>query len=312
MTQFLFNLFNHNTLGQRSLEDPMGIIGHQLQALGHKVVWEPGNNRFLMADSGINLIVEGFVPGSTDVLAQAHARGARFIFIATEEPTPKGFNHGYDVEMVKRQTEFPKAAKYCEGILYLVPGRHVHEWFNQWAPAAYVELGHAPTLVRPHDYVEPVYDFGFFGSLSRRRLQILKRLARFIGTEKAIRIEATFPSQTIRDRIMRESRVILQLRKQDKMGLVSSTRCNTALCLGRPVLAEPHQASVDSPWDKVIKFSDSMESFYNDAVLMRAAWRGVHAAQFSKFRTTLTPQFCIGRALEEIRLDTNVRPLVAA
>lgn len=305
MAQFLFNLFNHNPLGQRSLEDPMGIVGHQLQALGHRVVWESKNDHLLMGDSGINLLVEGFTPGSTQVIAAAHERGARFVIIATEEPTPRGFNHGLDLEMVKRQAEFPNAAKFAEGILYLVPGDHVRDYYSQFAPSAYVELGYAPTLVRPGDWAEPTYDFGFFGSLSKRRLKLLKKLAKAIGTQRAVRVEATFPSQVDRDRIMREARVIVQIRKHDQMGLVSSTRCNTALCLGRPVIAEPHALS--KPWDEVIKFSDTDESFLMDAILMRTAWKGVHAAQFEKFKQRFTPDFCIGRALREIELNMETR-----
>jgi hypothetical protein len=313
MTQLLFNLFNHNVLGQRSLEDPMGIVGHQLKALGHNVVWEPKNDRFLMPDSGINVIVEGFTPGSTEVLRRAHAQGARFLFIATEEPTPKGFNHGRDAEMVKRQSEFPRAAEFAEAILYLVPGAHVHDWYNQWAPAAYIELGYAPSLVRAPDGVEPQFDFGFFGSLSKRRLKILKALARFIGTEKAVRVEATFPDQVTRDRIMREARVILQIRKYDEMGLISSTRCNTALCLGRPVVAEPHSASDDSPWPQIVKFAKDLDHFMNLAVMTRAmGYKGVHAAQFAKFKEMLTPQHCLGRALAEVKMNLRTDTIALA
>lgn len=301
--QFLINLFNHNKIGQRSLEDPIGIIGHQLQALGHKVVWEQSNERLLMADSGINIMIEGFTPRSTEIVADAYSRGARFICIATEEPTPKGFNHGRDMEMVLRQREFPNAAKYFEGILYLVPG--AGDWFSNWAPSAYIELGWAPTLVRPGDWQEPIYDFGFFGSWSKRREKICKRLARFVRSEKAVRVVADFPDQVTRDRVMREAKVILQIRKHEEMGLVSSTRCNTALCLGRPVIAEPHLLS--KPWDEVVKFSASTDAFYHDALMMRMAWKGVWSSQFQTFRERFTPEYCVGRALKEINLNLETR-----
>jgi hypothetical protein len=296
--QFAFNLWNHNEMGRRSLEDPMGIIGHQLRDLGHRVVWLQNDDEFLAGDSGINVVIEGFTPFATAKIAAAHAQSARFVCVATEEPTPKGFNHGRDGEMVRRQAEFPNAAKFFDGILYLVPGDHVHQWYGAQAPSAYAELGYAPTLVRPMDWQEPQYDFGFFGSLSKRRLKILKKLAKTIGTEKAVRVEATFPSQTERDRIMREARVIVQIRKNEEMGLVSSSRCNTALHLGRPVVAEPHLLS--KPWDEVVKFSSSLDGFYNDCILARTAWKGVHAAQMDRFRTMMTAEFCVGRALREI------------
>jgi hypothetical protein len=268
----------------------MGIIGNQLQALGHKVVWESSNEHWVTRDAGINLVVEGFTPFSTDAIRRGHECGARFICIATEEPTSTGFNHGRDPEMVRRQTEFSNTAKYFDGIFYLVPG--AGEWYKQLAPSAYVELGYAPTLVRPGDTVQPQFDFGFFGSLSRRRLRILKQLARYIGSEKAVRVEATFPDQIIRDKVMREARVIVQIRKHDEMGLVSSSRCNTALCLGRPVIAEPHLLS--KPWDEVVKFSVDLEAFFQDCLMARSVWRDLHYSQFAKFREKMSPDFCIG------------------
>jgi hypothetical protein len=304
MTQFLFNVCNHNLTGQRSLEDPMGIFGHQLRALGHNAVWRPENDQFLMADSGINVVIEGFTEYAIKVIGDAYDKGARFICVATEEPTPRGFNHGRDREMVRRQEMFPHAAKYFEAIFHLVPGDDVTRWFNQFAPSAYVELGYAKTLVRGGDNIEPTHDFGFFGSLTPRRLKILKRLAKFIQTEKAIRVEATFPDQGTRDRIMRQAKVIVQIRKFEEMGLVSSSRCNTALCLGRPVVAEPHLLS--KPWDEIVKFSASLDAFYNDCLMARSAWRGVHAAQFDRFKTKLTPEFCVQRAFDQIGFNPDV------
>lgn len=303
--QFSFWLGNHNKVGQRSLEDVIGIFGHQLRALGHQAVWDDANDKFVAGDSGINVVVEGFTPGVIACIAQGHAAGARFICLATEEPTPNGFNHGRDAEMVRRQERFPEAAQFFEGILHLVPGAAVTRWYSQFKPAAYVELGHAPSLVRRPDYVEPDYDFGFFGSLSKRRLQILKRLAKRIGSEKAIKIVADFASQADRDRDMRRAKVILQVRKYDEMGLVSSSRCNTALHLGRPVIAEPHLLS--EPWDKVVTFSETLESFYDQAILTRSIWKGVHAAQMEKFRALMTPEACVGQPLREIGVLSSQR-----
>ena len=298
----LFWIANHSLEGQRSLEDPMTIFAHQARALGHDCVWNPKNDQFLTDGAGINILVEGFTEDSIRVIAAAHDKGARFLCIATEEPTPTGFNHGRDKEMVLRQKNVPLISKYLEGIFHLVPGEAVGNWYRQFAPTAYVELGYAPNLMRM-DNSEPEFDFGFFGSLTPRRLKILKRLARYIGTTKAVRIEGTFASQQERDRIMRQARVIVQVRKHEEMGLVSSSRCNTALCLGRPVIAEPHLLS--KPWDEVIRFSTSLDDFYKEALMMRTAWRGAWARQFEVFKTKLTPQFCVGRAFQEIGFDTS-------
>lgn len=298
--QFLFTLCNHNDAGQRSLEDVIGIFGHQLRALGHEAVWVPTQrDKFLTREAGINVVVEGFTDWSVSWMSEAAGRGARFVILATEEPTDQGFNHGQSPEMIQRQKKFPEAARHAEAILHLVPGERVNAWYSQFAPSAYVELGYAPSLVRSPDGKEPEYDYGFFGSLSRRRLKILRRLARTVpGHQKAVRIEATFPTQAERDRVMRQAKVIVQIRKDDRMGLVSSSRCNTALHLGRPVVAEPHDLS--RPWDEVIKFSPSLDAFYNDCLMARSAWRGVHAAQMAKFREKMSPEICVGRPLRQV------------
>lgn len=268
-----------------------------MRALGHKAIWDPKNDKFLAAGQGYNVLVEGFNDGIVSVIADGYNKGARFLCIATEEPTDKGFNHGTQPEMVKRQADFVKASSYLDGILHLVPGEGVTRWYSQHAPAAYVELGYAPTLVRT-DATVPEYDFGFYGTLSKRRHVMLRKLARKVGTVKAVRIVANFATQVERDRAMRQAKVIVQIRKFDEMGLVSSSRCNTALCLGRPVVAEPHELS--NPWDEVVTFAKTDDEFLDLAIGVRAAWQGIHAAQFERFKMKLGPERCIGMALRAI------------
>lgn len=293
-------MFNHSDLGQRSLEDVIGIIGHQLRALGHEAVWNPNNQHFALGQV-INVVVEGFTPPVIEAMANAHSQGARFLILATEEPTERGFNHGTQKEMVYRQTTFPEAAKYCEGIIHLVPGEHVTRWYSQYAPAAYTELGYAKSLERRELLREPEYDFGFFGSITNRRMNILKRLAKkTINTNKAVFFEGTLPEQKERDRLMANCKVIVQLRKFEAMGLVSSSRCNTALCVGRPIVAEPHDLS--KPWDEIISMAKTMDGFYTMCLMAKAQWRDLHRKQFAAFSTMLSPEKCIGRALEQLKI----------
>ena len=199
MGNYLFTLLNHSKDGARSLEDPIAIIGHQLRALGHTAEHHPDKtDKFLVAEAGYNVIVEGFTDTVIDIMRQVREQGGRWLILATEEPTDRGFNHGQSPEMIMRQRQFPKAAQYADGILHLVPGERVNKWYSQFAPSAFADLGYAPTLVRPSDGIEPIYDFGFFGSLTRRRAKILRRLAKFIGSEKAVRVECTFAEGTKR------------------------------------------------------------------------------------------------------------------
>lgn len=306
-----FWLGNHSEVGQRSLEDVIGIFGHQCNALGHKCVWDTSNSKLVSGADGINVVVEGFTNDSIRVVSQSAQQGARWVILATEEPSERGFNQGTQREMVYRQQRFPEAAKFCEGILHLVPGEHVTNWYSQFAPAAPIELGYAPTLVRISSK-EPDYEFGFYGSLTPRRHSILKRLAKRVGTEKAVRLVVDFATQAERDDTMRRAKVIIQVRKFESMGLVSSSRCNTALCLGRPVVAEPHLLS--KPWDEVVKFTPTIEEFYNTCLFVRAAWRGVWADQFEKFKKKFPPEECVGRALDHIGIldPARVKKPVAA
>ena len=287
-----------------------------MRALGHQVSWDQKNVQIIKQSDGYNVIVEGFTRGphgSIDKIASLHAQGARFLCLATEEPSDKGFNQGTQKEMVERQATFCEAMPFFDGILHLVPGQHVTNWYGQFCPTAQAELGFAQTLIRPYspNQETPQYNFGFFGSLSKRRLKILKTLAKRMGTEKAIRVVANFPSQDERDQIMRQARVVLQLRKFEDMGLVSSSRINTALCCGRPVIAEPHLLS--DPWDKIAHFSKSLDDFYSEAIAMQAMWRGIHEGQFCRFRDMMTPMHCIGRPLQQIGITVNgrIKPVAA-
>src|SRR5258706_1885130 len=160
---FVINQFNNSAIGKKSGEDPLEIIAHQLRELGHEV--EFNDDQFVLEDEGINLIIEGFSLPIISIIADAKANGARFVFLAFEEPTANGFNHSFNEQMVWRFDNFSSAAKYCDGILYFVPGKHVHDWYNQWAPAAHVELGYAKALMRSSD-IKPIYDFGFFGTMT--------------------------------------------------------------------------------------------------------------------------------------------------
>lgn len=285
-------------MGQESLKDVIGVMAHQMRAVGHEPKFRKENDQLLVGkETGYNIVVEGFFPEAVRVIAEAHANGARFIILATEEPSEKGFNQGTQQQMVERQRMFPLAAKYADGILHLVPGEHVARWYGQFAPTAYAELGYAGSLVRDDPWFKPEFDFGFFGSISNRRKRLLKNLSKNNGG-KPVKVVADFPDQDTRDKKMRDVKVILQVRKFDEMGLVSSSRCNTALCIGRPVVAEPHLLS--DPWDKIVRFASSDEDFVNQALVTKASWRGAWAQQMERFKRMLTPERCIGAPLRQI------------
>lgn len=296
---FLFNRGNHHVESRDTVLDIVAVFLHMARALGHDGAMSDVD--FISGPDSVNVLFEGFTEDNLPMLEEETKRGARFLFIATEEPTPKGFNHGLDNLMVERQRVFPMAAKYAVGILNLVPG--TESWYGQHAPAAHMELGHAPGLCR-FTNVEPTYEFGFYGGgmyEGSRRVKVLKKLARHTWKPNAVKAIANY-SATLeeRDAKMQQAKVIVQVRLSEQMGLVSNSRCNTALHLGRPVIAEPH--TISHPWDEVIRFAPSLDAFYYEASAMCGMWRAAHAAQFEKFKRIMTPQFCLGEPLRKIGL----------
>lgn len=285
---FLFNVWNHIQLGQMSLQDPMSLIGRQLEALGHKAQW--ANDGFYTAPGTYNILFEGFSPYHVSQMKWCKENGGKIIIIATEEPTEKGFNHGILPDMIRRQAIFPEAAKYADAIWHLVPG--CTEWYGQFGtPAAFLDLGYSPGMVRaPESKLD--HDFGFFGSLTPRRQQILDR---FVRAGKKLRW-VQFASCAQRDYEMSRCRVVLQIRAHDEMGLISNSRCCTALHLGRPVIAEPH--ANPGVWPQIIDFVE-LDLFVHRAIQMRKQWREVHEQQMARFKTLLSPENCVGKTLNE-------------
>ena len=296
---FRFNIFNHCEDGRRCIEDLTTIMSAQLRDLGHEAV--SANDGYITGEAGINVLYESFADeGTISTIAAAYADGARFLYIATEEPTAAGcFNGRLDNAMDARMAVFPEAARYAEGILHLTPGSEVTEWYSRYAPAAYAEIGHASSLVHENgpDDVVPLHTFGFYGQMTPRRERIFGRLARVSGYEVVVLPFITH-SSTERDVAMRSVRVILQVRAHDSMPIVSSSRCATALHLGRPVVGEPHAAP--GPWGKIVHLSSTLDDFYNDAILASAEWSELHLRQLKQFAATLPPEVCLGDPLRRI------------
>lgn len=298
MAIFNFLDFNHCPQGKIIIQDITRTMGHQLMALGHQVMF---TDCFIGRGTGFTFVLESFAddPRTMDQLAWAHSKDYPIIIVATEEPTPTGFNHGLEPAMVDRQNAFAEAAKYCDGILHLMPGDHVNAWYSQHAPSAYAELGFAPSLVSI-DATEPDYDFGFYGKMTWRREQILGELERRGG--KVLTITSLDVPQAERDAHMRRARVIVQIRGNEEWGMVSSTRCASALHMGRPVVAEPHALCMN--WDKVVMFSKTtdglLDGFYHTAFSVAQYWDQFYVGQLAKFKEHFTPEFCIGEPLRKI------------
>ena len=91
---------------------------------------------------------------------------------------------------------------------------------------------------------------------------------------------------------------MIQIRPHEAASMVSSSRCNTSLHLGRPVIAEPHR--LEAPWNKVIEFSTSPDQFYVDAMRYRSFWQILWREQMQRFRDVMSPAECIGKPLDRL------------
>lgn len=296
MLLFNFSTWNHCRQGRIIVQDITVPLGRQIAALGHRVAWGEAPT-FIGRELGYNVVLESFAddPRTIGAMTAARAAGCRFLIVATEEPTPAGFNHGLEPAMIERQAAFPAAAALADGILHLIPGDEITRWYGQFAPAAYAEIGYAPGASAVPD-VEPTHDFGFYGKMTWRREEMLARLGR-MGT--VLRITSLDVPRDERDAVMRGARVIVQIRANEEWGMVSSTRCASALSFGRPVVAEPHHRS--EPWDQVVRFSPTVEQFYADATAVaRGNWRALHERQVARFADILSPERCVGEPLRRI------------
>lgn len=303
MTWFNFNTFNHCPQGRIIVEDITRTMGCQMEALGHQVSWV---DDFLPGRASLvyNVLLESFAddPATLVRIREARENGCRFLYVATEEPSPNGFNHGLDPAMINRQNAYPEAMKYAVGTLHLIPGQHVTDWYKQFGPAAYAELGWSPALTCGLDHSEPEisYDVGFFGKMTWRREQILGKLSE-MGLS-VLCLSSLDAPQSARDCSMRRCKVIVGIRGNEEWTTVSSTRCVAALAMGRPIIMEPHPAP--DPWDKIVHFAPSLDMFYDDVALACRisdhTRRQIHVTQMMRFRERLTPERCVGNALREI------------
>ena len=115
---------------------------------------------------------------------------------------------------------------------------------------------------------------------------------------KAVKLVTDFKTRPERDAEMRKAKVIVQIRKFEEMGLVSSSRCCTALQLGRPVIAEPHDLS--KPWDEVVTFTKTEDEFYATCLLAARMWKTYYRQQIVAFKNKLSQEVCIGQALHKL------------
>lgn len=303
---FQFNTFNITGQGRLAMQDILSNIGRQMEALGHECFWS--DDGFAAGPDTYCILTEGFFDNHIETMRQAQEAGVKFIILATEAPGLHGFNAGLTDELVVRQRTFWKAASHAHAIWATI--LNSVGWYSQFKiPCAYAELGYAPESVRhPENLLGLDHDYGFFGSLTERRNKMLHAFARSTVDGHRARVRyVNFDTVQNRDSAMARCRVILQIRPHDQMAMLSTSRCATAMHIGRPVIAEHHKEP--GVWKDIIEFAHP-DVFILRAAKMHRRWEAAYAEQFAAFKAILPPEKCIGRTIA-LTLPPRVEEKVA-
>lgn len=300
MTTFHWSLFNHDATGAASIDDIMAAISYQLIDLGHDVQ----RHDMMLSSDFVNIVVEGFDEAGhiAHELSRVKKAGGRTVILATERPGEYAFN-GWDPDhpMGGRLRAFPAAAALADAIWTLVPGSE--PWYRQFNQnVAFTELGWSASRERDCAAVAappPETDFSFFGMVSDRRRDILRKISKraTVSFPQGDDLRAHFIPFQERDALVRQAKVVLAIKQRAVWHMVSNSRFSTALHLGRPIIAEPH--TTPNVWPGIVKFSRSHGSYIDEALALRENWQEEWKRQIEAFADILPPEKCVGAAIRE-------------
>lgn len=283
---FRFFLGNHSDEGRKSVEDIIHALGAQLLDLGHTADRSDHNVQL----GAVNVFIEGFTELETKRLEALRQTGRRFVIVCTESLVNDSLNDFQRPVYQERYRQFMQAAPLADAIWCLVPGTAAK--LRQINPNARdVELGYSPRRRRVL-HKEPRYDFGFFGSMTPFRRKTVDELKR---RGHSVHITRRLAPPDERDDDIASCKVVLHIKAAASWKIVSSSRCSTALHVGRPLVSQPIPSK--SIWKKIIRFSESHDSFFDEAVRIARQWDLHWQRQFAAFQRHLSAENCIGPAV---------------
>ncbi len=283
---------NHTEVGRDTLIDIRNCLAGMLIDLGHGVTKSSDQ---LVTRPSINVLFEGFGRKSSALLAAISKQDFDFLIVCTEAFGKKAMNDSAHRAMRMRQRWLPEVAKIAKACWCLAPG--MAEQLKQYCENSFdVELGWSQTqesvLLKDE---APKHPFVFYGGLNERRASLVNA---FEGQGHHVALGEDYGPILLRNDLVRQSKVVLGLKPTNSWKLFSSSRAQTALHLGRPVIFEDVDDSAHrSPWRDIVVVSES-ECFGTVAVEMMKNWQDCAAEQMEKFREILPPQRSIGPALE--------------
>lgn len=331
MAHFHFSLFQHSKLGKATLEDVVDTLIWMIVDLGHTVSRFDGVDKgFLVGDNCYNIVFESFGEQSGPSTARQIDAGAKVICIVTENPTRNTWNNIKTGFYAERWGHFKRLAPRFHALWCLVPGAADKlRYMNR--NGVDIELGYS--AIREKKFLDipavqafnnsgtkPLYDFGFFGGLTERRRRTFDRMreqgcnihmlskgitAEFLKDFDAA-LMADYVDPAKRNGAMLNCKVILHPAAHHKWGIVSNSRCVTALHLGKPVVCEPTMPSI---WQKIVAFSSGFDQPFIDLckdVLNR--WEQEREEQLARFRELLPSCVAIGHAMSALGEPVQIIP----
>lgn len=286
---FRFFLGNHSEIGRKSLEDVIHALGAQILDLGHTA----DRSDTTVRPDAINVICEGFTEAETERVMTLRRHGCRVVLVCTESIAGDSLNNFQSEDYQGRYHQLMKVAPNVDAIWCLVPGTAAALRSHN-ANARDVELGYSPRRLRKLR-TKPQYDFGFFGSVTGYRRRTLQEFGR---RGHSVYVMRNFAPPDERDRAIANCKVVLHVKATKSWKIVSSSRCSTALHIGRPVVAQP--IASDSIWKEIVRFSMTQDAFYDDAARVMRNWETHWGRQIARYKDLLSADKCLGAAVEAL------------
>ena len=246
--------FNFMLSADAQAGDQVDDLRDQIEAHGHTFAVTRGQ---FLPPPWYNVFSEGVseVMRHPDRLHEMARAGYGLIALVTEEPTlvtGEGlvWNYMTTGTWERRAELFVQIAPALTAAWCYVPGaaavlRRVVK--NSSA----VDLAWGQRFNRPRPSQVPRFDFCFFGGMTPRREQLLGEIA------KRYKVDVIPHSTTLakRDERIPHSKIVLDIKQYHWWDLVSSVRYVTALCCGRPVVAEWRSSRARLGWGAAVLFA---------------------------------------------------------
>ena len=263
--------------------DQVDDLRDQIEAHGHTFTTTRGN---FLPPPVYNIFAEGTLetlkhPARVHEMARA---GYGLIALITEEPTlvtTEGlcWNYMTTGTWEHRADLFVEIAPALSAAWCYVPGgAAIMRRFV--AVAADIDMAWGQRFNRRRPLPVPHFDFCFFGGLTPRRQRMLAEIAK-----RGFKVDIIPHSSSLarRDERIPHSRIVLDIKQHHWWDLVSSVRYVTALCCGRPVVAEWRSERFRAGWEGAVRFAPPGE-LIDVAADQLARWAPLYDAQVAWLR----------------------------